>query len=894
MFQSTSKKFTALSALLLGLALLACQSSLDDDWRSSGEPIIADDVATDAGAEKEGGARPGGGPDEPGPPEPDGGGVVPNEPCAEGTFSSGGDCMPWRVCEPGTRVSEEGSPESNRKCEGCASGTFTDEANANECENWSTCEPGEFVNQTGSASQDQQCTSCMDGFTTTTNNAGACLPLDACPSGTVQIAPGEGDDPPECEACEPGNFCAGGDSAAHPCPDEEWDHDGDPATDCILKTNCAPGSFVESSGDSTTDRSCSACDSGTFTLETNAMECQAWSSCAPGSFVESSGDGTSDQTCNGCASGSFSAEANLASCEQWTQCQPGEFVDVPGTATSDQACEDCPEDSSSSTLNAASCLSNDDCPAGTEQTAPGTDTAPPDCSDCMAGEYCAGSDTPAVECSGGTWDHDEDPATPCAEHTQCLAGTYVAQAGDSLNDQVCSACSAGSFSVDVNVLSCQAWRQCEPGTYVQAEGSSTSNVSCVGCPSGSFSSGTNTATCMTQTNCQPGQYVSNPGSASMDRSCAECPDGQYSASINAGSCVEANACAPGTVEVAPATDSAPAECEPCSPGTFCAGGGAPEVACSSGTWDDDTDPATPCVNKTDCAPGQHVQSNGNATTNRSCSACASNHYSTTTNAMSCMQWSNCSAGSYVSVMGTASTNRQCSNCPSSHFSSTSNASSCTAWATCAAPSFRQSGAPSTTTNRQCTACPTGQITANDNDASCFTPVFQMSSGEVVMEAEHFHAKSSNGSSDSWQEKNDSNMSGGKGMEVAPVANNNEWSAYGGVASTSPRMDFNVNFTSTGQFWIFVRGDAGAGSPESDNSCWAGLDGDVFGTHFSFAGASGVRGWSSQGPININATGNHVISLWAREDGFIADKIVVKNNQNAISGSGPAESSQSQN
>jgi hypothetical protein len=135
------------------------------------------------------------------------------------------------------------------------------------------------------------------------------------------------------------------------------------------------------------------------------------------------------------------------------------------------------------------------------------------------------------------------------------------------------------------------------------------------------------------------------------------------------------------------------------------------------------------------------------------------------------------------------------------------------------------------------------------------------------------------------------MSGGLGMEVAPDTDNNEWTTYQDVATTSPRLDFNVNFTSTGQFWIFIRGDAHPINPGGGDTCWSGLDGQVFGTHHYFNSGSGTWAWVPVGPININSLGTHLISVWAREDGFTADKIVVKNNQDAMSGNGPAESSQ---
>jgi hypothetical protein len=46
-----------------------------------------------------------------------------------------------------------------------------------------------------------------------------------------------------------------------------------------------------------------------------------------------------------------------------------------------------------------------------------------------------------------------------------------------------------------------------------------------------------------------------------------------------------------------------------------------------------------------------------------------------------------------------------------------------------------------------------------------------------------------------------------------------------------------------------------------------------------------------GPITIDETGIHTISLWGREDYFRADKIIVKTNENLPFESGAAESPQ---
>jgi hypothetical protein len=167
----------------------------------------------------------------------------------------------------------------------------------------------------------------------------------------------------------------------------------------------------------------------------------------------------------------------------------------------------------------------------------------------------------------------------------------------------------------------------------------------------------------------------------------------------------------------------------------------------------------------------------------------------------------------------------------------------------------------------------------------------MSGGQVVMEAEHFHSKA-DVANDAWSVENVTQASGGQVMTVGPDAASGgaDWIDYMTV-DTSPHFDFNVNFDRTGQFWVFVRGDAGPANPGEGNSCWNSYDDEVFGIPHEFPATTGTWSWVKSGPLNVNTLGLHKIGIYAREDGFRADKIVVKNSEGAISGAGPAESPQ---
>ncbi len=849
-----------LPAPLLALGVISCVSTLEDDFRKG--KLKADVEESDAGAKTDG-------TDEP-------------TQCPEGTF--GDDCTLLRMCMPGSYVVTEGTQGDDAECDGCPSGTFSDEVNATRCKNWTDCEPGQYVLQAGSASSDQVCETCAKGQTSASINAGACYPEGSCPGGMVEIVPGDDETPPECDECEPGFFCAGGSSLAHACEEGTWDHDGEPASNCVDQTTCAVGEFISEPGSALTDRTCENCPQGTFSLEVNAEACQPLSDCEPGTFASSEGDATSDRTCEVCPVGSFTTKANEDECSEWTVCQPREYIEATGTATSDQNCSPCADGEYSVGENAGSCTPEGECPAGTEQTAPASDTTPPDCEACSDGQYCAGGISPAADCSAGTWDHDQNPSTPCANHTLCLPGTHIDELGDNLTDQTCVPCSAGSFSTGTNALNCQQHQDCEAGTYVTAEGSATSDVGCSGCASGRFSSATNASSCSAWTDCQPGQYVSTPGSETSDRTCSDCPSGEYSDSINAGSCVPTGQCPQGTVETEPGTDTTPPVCDACGAGNYCAGGQADEVACGDGTWDDDLDPATPCVSKTTCALGEYVVAGGSPTTNRVCASCDTGEFSDSTNASECTAWQTCPAGKYIEAVGTSTSDRQCTNCPNGRFSSSSNSSSCTPWTTCSAPSHYQTASPSSTSDRTCGACSPPERTSADNQTVCTQPAFQMSSSTVVMEAENYHAKATNGASDSWSLVSIGGISNGAAMSLGPDSGD---LYVENVASTAPRLDYYVNFTTTGTFYVHLRGDAVDPVWEAD-SCWVGVDGVVTDWAYVFDDATNTWGWQTI-HLSVDSTGLKTFSVWGREDGFRLDKIVINKSATPPSGNGPDES-----
>ena len=163
-------------------------------------------------------------------------------------------------------------------------------------------------------------------------------------------------------------------------------------------------------------------------------------------------------------------------------------------------------------------------------------------------------------------------------------------------------------------------------------------------------------------------------------------------------------------------------------------------------------------------------------------------------------------------------------------------------------------------------------------------------GLVAMEAENFDTNTAQGGH-SWTLFPSGTASGGNGMEATP---NNGTNNNTGFTSTSPRLDFLVNFTETGTHYIWLRGQGVTGS---DDSVHVGLGGSAQSTSDRITGFTrDAWGWTDEtmdGPratINVSTTGEQIVNLWMREDGVRVDKIVLTTNASLQpGGSGPAES-----
>lgn len=175
------------------------------------------------------------------------------------------------------------------------------------------------------------------------------------------------------------------------------------------------------------------------------------------------------------------------------------------------------------------------------------------------------------------------------------------------------------------------------------------------------------------------------------------------------------------------------------------------------------------------------------------------------------------------------------------------------------------------------------------------PPFQEANGLVVFEAENFHTNVA-GATHEWEFENAYAGFVADGyMRSLPDTGANE-NEVPGFSQTSPHLDFRVNFTSAGTYYIWIRAtDAGSGG----DSVHVGMDGQEFESSdriTGFGNANYVWARARQSPstgtplLEVPSAGEHVINVYMREDGAYFDRLLLTRDAGYVpSGAGPAES-----
>jgi hypothetical protein len=157
-------------------------------------------------------------------------------------------------------------------------------------------------------------------------------------------------------------------------------------------------------------------------------------------------------------------------------------------------------------------------------------------------------------------------------------------------------------------------------------------------------------------------------------------------------------------------------------------------------------------------------------------------------------------------------------------------------------------------------------------------VFQVEDGAVAFEAEEFSAAEQPREGHQWEEGTDESKqdsaSGGTYLIGEPDDPDSTYDNTNG-----PRLDYKIDFESTGTYYIWVRTQEPG---DRDDSVHIGLDRTLLsdGGIGVAGGGDSSWGWSNNvkrgGMVRIDVTspGVHTVNIWMREDGTPLDKIIV--------------------
>jgi len=482
--------------------------------------------------------------------------------CPAGMWSTNGavDCTPCRAesCDVGHFISVNCTSTTNKRCEECPAGTYSDSVDSlsctpcasewwsrpgeYECHNCTDCYPGHQISTDCTSSNDRQCMECPAGTYEANENSASC---SSCSSGTTWSPPGA-TNCTDCVQCQPGHYqnvsctadvagvcaeCPAGTytsttsqadlSSCQPCSSTSWSVAG--AIACTSCETCPAGTYNSVECTVTTARQCTNCPAGTYTSSTDQSSC---TDCGDGTY--SFEGATSCETCTTCLAGHY-ITANCTSGSNSTngtdtqcgECDAGYYAG----GTNEVSCTACNESVTWSLAGASECDACTECQPGHYVSRNCTTPMDAECSECLSGTYAAGVDElECLTCPTEMW--SLAGASECNNCTTCQPGFYASVDCDGTRDRRCTECSAGTHA------------------------STTDETECLTCEdeSWSFAGAANCTTCVT---CLPGFYVLIDCDAAQPRVCKECAYNTYTETNNELSCTS---CEDGYFSLAGATE----------------------------------------------------------------------------------------------------------------------------------------------------------------------------------------------------------------------------------------------------------------------------------------------------------------------------------------------------
>ena len=217
------------------------------------------------------------------------------------------------TCNAGFYKTETAGVIACSQCSGASgsgAGDGWSDQGASECENFITCAAGQKIDDSGSTSTPRTCTLCVSGTYSTTENANSC------------------------------NTCSGASGSG---VGDGWSNQG--ASKCENFITCDAGQKIDDSGSASTHRTCTPCNSGTYSTTENANSCTTCDANSVGCTGLSEGQCKAGYSGNGascaqCAIGKFKGDVANGECTDCTNPSPG----VVGGYTSEvgqTACKSC-------------------------------------------------------------------------------------------------------------------------------------------------------------------------------------------------------------------------------------------------------------------------------------------------------------------------------------------------------------------------------------------------------------------------------------------------------------------------------------------------------------------------------------------------------------------------
>ena len=350
------------------------------------------------------------------------------------------------------------------------------------------------------------------------------------------------------------------------------------------------------------------------------------------------------RACDGVAV--YQDQIGQTACKAATMCAAGtEYETASLTPTSNRAC-------ATATV----------CAAGTEYEAlsltPTSNRACATTSVCAAGSYVADaatstSDAVCIACDGVAVYQDQLGQTACKAATVCAAGTEYETAGlTSTSNRACATatvCAAGTEYETVSLTptsdrACDTATLCAEGSFIKESATATSDTECTPCLLACSvteyldglcqSDGTVDNACLA---CAPGYLTELQDGACVPchASCNECFGWDASFCVR---CFNPSASYGVPNDTADYTYLAGTACYSTCPNSFFGGlmyGNDITGLCHDVTTCAGYETVAPgrrndrvCASKTSCAPGQYVATPGDASSDRTCAACAAGTYDT--------------------------------------------------------------------------------------------------------------------------------------------------------------------------------------------------------------------------------------------------------------------------